>query len=148
MEQLELDLDVKELKRLGPEYDEDGNPMIPYLPGKYTSDIKQLSEEIIDDKSKKYIYESPDGGKTIYRREFGKSDREVIKHFQKTINEKRNFMENSNTDSWSGNYEDFREKKSEIDESITKNLKWYEKWKTENFNNDDPVDKDRKRYTG
>ena len=29
-----------------------------------------------DDKSKKYIYESPDGGKTIYRREFGEYDPE------------------------------------------------------------------------
>jgi hypothetical protein len=26
--------------------------------------------------NKKYIYESPDGGNTIYRREFGKSERE------------------------------------------------------------------------
>ena len=35
MEQLELDLDVREIERLGPEYDENGNPVIPYLPGKY-----------------------------------------------------------------------------------------------------------------
>ena len=27
-------------------------------------------------------------------------------------------------------------------------LEWYEKWKKENFNNDDPIDKDRKRYGG
>jgi hypothetical protein len=26
---------------------------------------------------KKYIYESPDKGKTVYRREFGKTDREL-----------------------------------------------------------------------
>ena len=67
---------------------------------------RKLSEEIIDDKRKKYIYESPDGGKTIYRREFGKSDREVVENFQRTINENKNFMENPNTDSRSGNYED------------------------------------------
>tara|TARA_Y100001963_G_C6498156_1_gene316626 strand:+ start:354 stop:539 length:186 start_codon:yes stop_codon:yes gene_type:complete len=31
-------------------------------------------------KNKKYIYESPDGGKTIYRREFGDhGNRELIK---------------------------------------------------------------------
>ena len=28
---------------------------------------------------KTYIYESPDKGKTIYRREFGKEERECIK---------------------------------------------------------------------
>ena len=27
---------------------------------------------------KKYIYESPDKGKTVYRREFGKVERELI----------------------------------------------------------------------
>jgi hypothetical protein len=27
---------------------------------------------------KKYIYESPDKGKTVYRREFGKLDRELV----------------------------------------------------------------------
>ena len=39
----------------------------------------KLSEEIIDDKEKDYIYESPDGGETIYRREFGSDEREEIK---------------------------------------------------------------------
>lgn len=34
---------------------------------------------------KKYIYESPDKGKTIYRREFGKLEKELIK--EKTQNE-------------------------------------------------------------
>ena len=38
----------------------------------------KLSEEIIDDKEKTYIYESPDGGNTIYRREFGSDEREKI----------------------------------------------------------------------
>lgn len=28
---------------------------------------------------KKYIYESPDNGKTVYRREFNKDEREVYK---------------------------------------------------------------------
>ena len=38
-------------------------------------DIKKLSEQLIDDADKdKWIYESPDGGKTIYRRKFGDYD--------------------------------------------------------------------------
>ena len=40
---------------------------------------KQLSEEIVDNKDKKYIYESPDGGKTIYKRKFGETERELYK---------------------------------------------------------------------
>ena len=50
----------------------------------FGDEIRKLSEEIVDDKSKKYIYESPDGGKTIYRREFGKYDfyKRYYKHFQ------------------------------------------------------------------
>ena len=39
----------------------------------------KLSEEIVDDKDAEYIYESSDGGKTIYRREFGSDEREEIK---------------------------------------------------------------------
>ena len=39
--------------------------------------VNKLSEEIVDNKDVKYIYESPDGGKTIYRREVG-SDEKVI----------------------------------------------------------------------
>ncbi len=31
----------------------------------------KLSEEIVDNKNEKYIYESPDGGKTVFRRPFG-----------------------------------------------------------------------------
>ena len=50
----------------------------------------KLSEEIVDDKSKKYIYESPDGGKTIYRREFQKTEKEVVEDFQKKINKRKN----------------------------------------------------------
>ena len=39
----------------------------------------KLSEEIVDDSDKTFIYESPDGGKTIYRREFGSDERVKIK---------------------------------------------------------------------
>jgi len=39
----------------------------------------KLSEEIVDDKDAEYIYESPDGGETVYRREFGSDERVKIK---------------------------------------------------------------------
>ena len=39
----------------------------------------QLSEEIVDNKDEKYIYESPDGGKTVYRRKFGETEKELYK---------------------------------------------------------------------
>jgi len=32
---------------------------------------KKLSEEIVDNNDETYIYESPDGGETVYRRKFG-----------------------------------------------------------------------------
>jgi hypothetical protein len=38
---------------------------------------------------KKYIYESPDKGKTVYRREFGKPERELVKD-DKNIKELKN----------------------------------------------------------
>ncbi len=108
----------------------------------------KLSEEIVDDKSKKYIYESPDGGKTIYRREFQKTEKEVVEDFQKKINKRKNMIENVDKNKWSGKYKDFLVKEKQVDKNAEKNLKWYEKWKKENFNNDDPIDKDRKRYGG
>jgi len=39
----------------------------------------KLSEEIVDDKDAGYIYESPDGGKTVYRRESGSDKKTKIK---------------------------------------------------------------------
>ena len=48
------------------------------------SEINKLSEEIVDNKDVKYIYESPDGGKTIYRRKFGEyGKRELVKDWDK-----------------------------------------------------------------
>lgn len=35
---------------------------------------------------KKYIYESPDKGKTVYRREFGKLQKELIKEKKQNEN--------------------------------------------------------------
>lgn len=40
--------------------------------------IDRLSEEIVDNKDAKYIYESPDGGETVYRRKFGEDKRELV----------------------------------------------------------------------
>ena len=52
--------------------------------------VNKISEEIIDNKDAKYIYESPDGGKTIYRRKFGEyGKRELVKDWNK---EKENII--------------------------------------------------------
>ena len=42
--------------------------------------IQEMSDRVSDlfPEKKTYIYESPDGGKTLYRREFGKSDKELV----------------------------------------------------------------------
>ena len=37
-------------------------------------DSHKLAEEIVDNKDEKWIYESPDGGKTVFRRPFGDLD--------------------------------------------------------------------------
>ena len=42
----------------------------------------QLSEEIVDNKDEKYIYESPDGGKTVYKRKFGEDERELVTNWK------------------------------------------------------------------
>jgi len=59
----------------------DGRPMYQkQIDQKYAEYQRKLSEEIVDNKDVKYIYESPDGGKTIYRREFGSDEKELIKN--------------------------------------------------------------------
>ena len=40
--------------------------------------IQEMSDKVSDMFDTKYIYESPDGGKTLYRREFGKSNKEKV----------------------------------------------------------------------
>ena len=62
-------------------------------------------------------------------------------------------IKNSKPGKWAVNYEqykDFLKSDEKVIESKkdTEYLEWYEKWKKENFNNDDPIDKDRKRYGG
>ena len=42
----------------------------------------KLSEEIVGDEGAKYIYESPDGGETVYRRKFGEDKRELVKNWE------------------------------------------------------------------
>ena len=41
--------------------------------------IDKLAEEVVSDNDTNYIYESPDSGKTIYKREFGSDERIEIK---------------------------------------------------------------------
>ena len=38
----------------------------------------KLSEQIIEHHSDGYIFESPDGGKTVYERDFGKTERKLV----------------------------------------------------------------------
>ena len=40
--------------------------------------MKPKTNEEIDEMIKQYIYESPDGGETVYRRESGSSERELV----------------------------------------------------------------------
>jgi hypothetical protein len=50
----------------------------------HNEERNKLSEEIVDSKDERYIYESPDGGKTIYKRNFGEYDsREKISKEQR-----------------------------------------------------------------
>jgi hypothetical protein len=46
----------------------------------------KLAEDIVDDKEKRYIYESPDGGKTVYKRAFGSTKRELVEDFENEQN--------------------------------------------------------------
>jgi len=69
------------------------NDWICEICGKSTKDVEydyigsgtnhsgcELEIEMADNDNKKYIYESPDGGETLYRREFGKNNsREKIR---------------------------------------------------------------------
>ena len=47
-------------------------------PEEQVHSIQEMSDRVSELFDTKYIYESPDGGKTLYRREFGKSKREAI----------------------------------------------------------------------
>ena len=40
--------------------------------------VSEIFSNIKPKEETRYVYESPDGGKTLYRREFGKSDREKV----------------------------------------------------------------------
>ena len=53
----------------------------------------RLAEEIVDNTEGKYIYESPDGGKTIYRRGLGEDKRELVEDWP---SEKKRIEDNFN----------------------------------------------------
>ena len=46
-------------------------------------EVDKLAEEIVSDNDTGYIYESPDGGKTVYKRKEGSDKREVVKDWKK-----------------------------------------------------------------
>ena len=45
-------------------------------------DSHKLAEEIVDNKEEKYIFESPDGGETVFKRKFGSDKRELVKDWK------------------------------------------------------------------
>ena len=45
--------------------------------------VDKLTEEIVTDNDTGYIYESPDGGKTVYKRKEGSDKRELVKDWEK-----------------------------------------------------------------
>jgi hypothetical protein len=45
--------------------------------------VDKLAEEIVSDNDTGYIYESPDGGKTVYKRKEGSDKRELVKDWKK-----------------------------------------------------------------
>ena len=46
-------------------------------------EVDKLAEEIVSDNDTGYIYESPDGGKTVYKRKEGSDKRELVKDWKK-----------------------------------------------------------------
>ena len=50
-----------------------------YYFGQYTYYKDKLAEEILDNKDNNYLFESPDGGKTLYKRKFGSEERILVK---------------------------------------------------------------------
>ena len=49
-------------------------------------EVDKLAEEIVTDNDTGYIYESPDGGKTVYKRKEGSDKRELVKDWKKVKN--------------------------------------------------------------
>ena len=49
----------------------------------HQSRVDKLAEEVVSDNDTDYIYESPDGGKTVYKRKVGGSKRELVKDWKK-----------------------------------------------------------------
>ena len=55
-----------------------------YAQGRGSSWVDKLAEEVVSDNDTGYIYESPDGGETVYKRKEGSDKRELVKDW-KTI---------------------------------------------------------------
>ena len=49
----------------------------------HQSRVDKLAEEVVSDNDTDYIYESPDSGKTVYKRKVGGSERELVKDWKK-----------------------------------------------------------------
>jgi len=60
-----------------------GNDLIIGIANEDDDLVNQLSEEIVPNNDTGYIYESPDGGKTVYKRKEGSDKRELVKDWEK-----------------------------------------------------------------
>ena len=68
----------------GSSYYVDDNGHYHTAPTSEDDERNKLSEEVVSDNDTNYIYESPDSGKTVYRRKIGSDKKELVKDW-KTI---------------------------------------------------------------
>jgi hypothetical protein len=65
-------------------FGDDGHREYPYNSFvRNKEEVDKLAEEIVSDNDTGYIYESPDGGKTVYKRKEGSDKRELVKDWKK-----------------------------------------------------------------
>jgi len=50
------------------------------MTNKYTQDMTGTGDHVTLPEEPKKIYESPDGGKTVYERNFGETERRLVDH--------------------------------------------------------------------
>jgi len=64
----------------------DKDKKVDWFEDKHQSSVDKLAEEVVSDNDTNYIYESPDGGETVYKRKMGESKRELVKDWKKIKN--------------------------------------------------------------
>ena len=80
----ELELENDRKSYINDNVDEmDKDKKVDWFDDKHQSRVDKLAEEVVSDNDTDYIYESPDGGKTVYKRKVGGSKRELVKDWKK-----------------------------------------------------------------